>query len=163
LMPWHPPYLAGQVAAAGAAPVKDLLSFTVPIKTYQRRNEIMARVEDRLPPTLRVRKLDMANFDRDARIICSVFNQAWKDNWGFVPFTDSETAAFAKSFRHFLIPECGAIVELDGDPVAIAIVLPNMLDVVHDFDGRLLPLNWMRFLLRAFRVSSYQSLRLALF
>lgn len=163
LMPWHPAYLAPHVAAAGLDAAKDVLAFTVPIKTHQRPDHVLAMAEGRLPASVRIRKLDLAKFDREAQIICTVFNQAWQNNWSFVPFTKSEAAVFAKSFRHFLIPECGVIAELDGQPVAIAVVLPNIFDVVHDFGGRLLPFNWVKFLLRAFRISSYRSIRLPLF
>lgn len=162
LMPWHPPYLAERVADAGLAPVKDLLAFTMKLSEYVRPERFLKRAERSLPKGLTLRELDLKNFDRDSKIIFDVYNDAWQNNWGFVPFTEAESAAFAEGFKHLLTPEMGLIAEVDGKPIAVGVVLPNLFDVTSDFDGRLLPFNWLRFLTRAFRKSSYRNCRVTL-
>lgn len=161
-MPWHPPYLAGLVEAAGLSPAKDLLAFTMKLSEYVRPERFLKRAERSLPKGLQLRKLDLKNFGRDAEIIGAVYNDAWQHNWGFVPIAAAESAAFAQSFKHLLTPEMGLIAEVEGRPIAVGVVLPNLFDVTSDFGGRLLPFNWLRFLTRAFRESSYRNCRVTL-
>ena len=163
LMPWHPPYLAGLVEAAGLTPAKDLLAYTVSMKEYRRRDDLMARVEGRLPAGLTLRPLDLRKLGREGEIIRTVFNEAWQNNWSFVPFTPSEIATFTKAFKPFLIPDCGLIAELDGKPVGFALALPNLFDAIAGFGGRLLPFNWIPFIARVLRFSAYRSARIVLF
>lgn len=161
-MPWHPPYLAGLAEAAGLAPAKDLLAYTMKLSEYRRPERFLARAERSLPKGLELRELDLKNFGRDAAIIGAVYNDAWQHNWGFVPITEAESAVFAQSFRHLLTPEMGLIAEVDGKPIGVGVVLPNLFDVTSEFEGRLLPFNWLRFLSRAFRKSSYRNCRVTL-
>jgi hypothetical protein len=163
LMPWHPPYLAGHIAAAGFAPAKDLLTYTVRLKDYRRSDDLMARVQERLPGTLTLRPFRMKEVKQELEIVRGLYNEAWQNNWGFVPFTEAELAAFATSFKPFMIADCGVIAELDGKPIGFAVVLPNLMEVTKGFDGRLLPFNWIKFALKAFRINAYTSVRLLLF
>ncbi|MCC7348364.1 MAG: hypothetical protein IT538_13315 [Variibacter sp.] len=163
LMPWHPSYLARHVEAAGLAPVKDLLAFTLHADGFIGLKDRAALARSRLPAGLALRKINLKDIQQEGAILRHVFNEAWKKNWSFVPFSESEMTAFTKGFRHFLIPEFGLVAELDGKPVAVAVVLPNLFEVVGGFDGRLLPFNWMTFLARAFRVRAYRHLRVVLF
>lgn len=163
LMPWHPPYLARLAEAAGLMPTKELLAFTLNAEAYKSLQERAGLAKSRLPESLVLRKIDLKNLQPEGEILRTVFNEAWKDNWSFVPITESEMTAFTKGFKPFLIPELGLIAEVDGHAVAMAVVLPNLFDVMGNFGGRLLPFNWVKFLLRGFRVSSYRSVRVVLF
>jgi hypothetical protein len=77
-----------------------------------------------------------------------IFNDAWSDNWGFVPMSQAELRHMAKALKPIVRPQSVAIAELDGKPVAMAIGLPNVNEVIADLDGRLLPFGWMKLLWR---------------
>ena len=98
---------------------------------------------------MRLRTLNMKAMDAEAAIIARIFNDAWQGNWGFVPVMAEEISALAHAFRPFLVPEFCVFVELDGEPVAVALILPNLAELTGDFGGTLLPFNWMRLLYRA--------------
>jgi len=89
-----------------------------------------------------VRQFNMSSYREDVERIFDIFNDAWSENWGFVPFADTEIAALAKETRPFMRSKFGRIVEIDGEPAAMMVVLPDLNRVIAPFDGRLLPFNW---------------------
>ena len=81
-------------------------------------------------------------------MIANVFNDAWADNWGFVPLTVEEVAHMAKELKPFIGNESMTVIEVDGEPQAFAFALPNLLELSDGLDGRLLPFGWARVLAR---------------
>lgn len=148
LVPWHPPYAGARVEACGYRKLKDLLSWDYDVQaappTIGRRLLQRAAMADRV----RVRSADMAHFQRDLGFLLDIFNDAWSDNWGYVPFTPEEIAAAAKSLRPVVIPDCAVFVELDGEPVAFVLGIANLDEAIRDLDGRLLPFGWAKLLWR---------------
>src|SRR3546814_1355918 len=86
---------------------------------------------------MRVRPLDFARYEADLAIIMDIFNDAWSDNWGFVPMSQAELRHMAKALKPIVRPQSVAIAELDGRPVAMAMGLPNVNEAIADLDGRL--------------------------
>ncbi|MEO1206023.1 MAG: hypothetical protein AAFV45_06800 [Pseudomonadota bacterium] len=95
-------------------------------------------------PKITVRPMDMSNYTRDVQLIFDIYNDAWSENWGFIPFSDQEIAKLGKEMRPIMRGKFGRFVELDGEPVAMIIVLPDINRVIAPFHGRLLPLNWAK-------------------
>jgi hypothetical protein len=151
LMPWHPPYLAAHIEAAGFAKAKDVLSYTLNMdEDFGRRFAVDIDAEP--PPRAGIvsRHLDMAQLPRDADIVRAVYNDAWHGNWGHVPLSEVEAAELAKTLRFLIKPEYGAIVMFEGTPVGVGLLIPNIFEIISGFRGRLLPLNWLRLLWRLF-------------
>src|SRR3546814_3276564 len=103
---------------------------------------------DLLSGRLRLRPLDMRAYAADIRILTDIFNDAWHENWGFVPFTESEVEAMARDLRLLIDPRLVWFVELDGEPVAFGVCLPNVNEAIRDLGGRLLPFGWAKLLWR---------------
>lgn len=163
LLPWHPRYLAGHVEAAGFIAAKDVVSYTYLLSQRAPFADwLMERSLIDAMPGVSVRGLDRANLRRDMEIIRDVYNDAWRKNWGFLPVSSDEAVALEKATRDLLEPDCGVIVERDGAPVAAALLLPNLFEITRDFDGRLLPFNWLKLLVRL-RRKPYRSARILLF
>src|SRR3546814_7530241 len=78
------------------------------------------------------------------RIIIRIFNEAWSGNWGFVPFTEPEMDRMAADMKLILRPEYGQIVEMNGEPVAFGVMLPNVNEAVADLNGSVLPFGWAK-------------------
>jgi hypothetical protein len=151
LMPWHPPYLAAYIEAAGFAKAKDVLSYTLNMdEDFGRRFAVDIDAEP--PPRAGIvcRHLDMANLARDAHIVRAVYNDAWHGNWGQVPLSEREADELAKSLRFLIRPEYGAIVEFEGTPVGVGLLVPNIFELIAGFHGRLLPFNGLRLVWRLF-------------
>ena len=77
--------------------------------------------------------------DRELAIIMEIFNDAWKENWGWVPATEAEVKKTGEELRMILDRDLAFIAEVDHEPVAMCIALPNLNEVIRDFDGKLGP------------------------
>lgn len=140
------PLYRGWVEAAGYRPAKQLFNFTVDIgdgfPPLVQRIVAAGEKNDRI----RIRKVDKRNFDAEARRIMAILNDAWSDNWGFVPLTDSEIAFVGKKLKPVVFEDLIRIAEVDGEPAAFMIVLPDINELLIDMEGSLLPLGWARLL-----------------
>jgi hypothetical protein len=148
MMGHHLPWMERHVLAAGYAGVKDLHAWTVEIVDGfpESVNRIVALGErnDRI----RIREVDLRQFDREAKIILDILNQAWGGNWGFVPLTDAEVAFVGRKLKPIVYPHLVRIAEYDGEPVAFMITLPDINELTRDLNGRLLPFGWAKLLWR---------------
>ena len=77
-------------------------------------------------PRIRIRKVDKTHFDGEAAIILAILNDAWSDNWGFVPLTEAEIAYAGKKLKPLVLEDIIMIAELDGEPVAFMMALPDV-------------------------------------
>lgn len=140
------PLYRAWIEAAGYRPVKQLRNFAVDIIDGfpPLVNRIVAAGEKN--DRIRIRRVDKGKFDAEARLIMGILNDAWSDNWGFVPLTDSEIAYIGKKLKGIVFEDLIRVAELDGEPVAFMIVLPDINQLLIDMDGSLLPFNWARLL-----------------
>jgi len=97
---------------------------------------------------VKVRTANMKMFDAEVRTLVGIFNDAWSDNWGFVPFTQAEIDHAAKAFGPVIVPELAVFVEVDDEAVAFIVALTNLNEAIDDFGGRLGPLNLLKLIWR---------------
>ena len=102
----------------------------------------------RLRKRVTIRALDKKHVDRDLDTVCDIFNDAWADNWGFVPFTQTEFRTIGHEMLLLIPPDFIQIAEMDGRAVAFIVLLPNVNEAIADLNGRLLPWGWARLLKR---------------
>ena len=95
---------------------------------------------------IRIRQVELKHFDREAKIICDILNDAWSGNWGFVPFTEKEIAHTGKKLKPLVREDLILIAEYDGRPVAFMMTLPDLNEVILKVRGKLLPFGWARLL-----------------
>jgi len=147
MMPHHRPYQGGLIEAAGYRKIKDVYAwYYTPGAISERARR--ASEEIKKLPEVTSRPLDLSNLERDIRVGMDIFNDAWSDNWGFVPLTEAELKKMASDLRLLLIKEMTMIVSIDGEPAGICIALPDLNSMIYDFDGKLSPLNVARLLWR---------------
>jgi hypothetical protein len=161
-MPWNPRYLVEAVEKLGYAKARDLISYRYDVTEKDRVGGpgIIGRPEWR--DRLKIRRLDLKKLGEEAAIIVDIFNDAWSENWGFVPFTLEEFMASADGLKLVMPAEGGFMIELDGTPQAFGIILPNLHEITADLDGRLFPLGLPRVVSRI-RNHAFKTGRLALF
>jgi hypothetical protein len=160
LMQHHLPYQGGLIEQAGLAKLKDFYAWRyvvgdVPPRAQRAHDEIEAL------PEVKSRHIDMKNFERDLRIVVDVFNDAWTDNWSFVPYSEAEVLRMGEELKLIAIPALSYITEVDGEPAAVAVALPNINEVIRDLDGKLLPTGLAKLLWRL-KVVGPKTARLAL-
>jgi hypothetical protein len=91
-------------------------------------------------PEVYSRHVDTKELERDIRLVMDVYNDAWNENWSFVPLTENELAKMAKDFKLILDPSITQIAYVRGEPAAVAVALPNFNEAIGDLHGRLFPL-----------------------
>jgi len=96
---------------------------------------------------IRIRNVDRSRFDDEAALILDILNDAWSDNWGFVPFTDTEIKYAGKKFKPIVREDLIMIAEYEGEPVAFMMTLPDLNEVLKPMRGSLWPFNWAKLLL----------------
>ena len=154
MMGYHRPEYRAWIEAAGYHKAKDLFTFELDIRID------MIPVIDRLikagenNPRIRIRNVDKSKFDQEAAIILDILNDAWSDNWGFVPLTDDEIAYAGKKLKPIIVEDLVKIAEVDGEPVAFMITIPDMNEMIRDLDGRLFPFGWAKLLWRLHKVAT---------
>jgi hypothetical protein len=148
MMGHHLPYYERLIEAHGYRGVKDLHTYELPIAAgfTDKFERIVAIGEGN--GRIRIRQVDKSNFDREAALILDILNDAWSDNWGFIPLTPAEVAYVGKKLKPIVFEDLVRIAELDGEPVAFMITLPDLNELTADLDGRLLPFGWAKLLWR---------------
>jgi hypothetical protein len=143
LMPYAPPYGGAHVEAAGYTKIKDLHAWIIAVGAFMKNRKGV-----RLQNHVVVRTLNPNDYEGDIRRVVDIFNDAWSQNWGFVPFTELDVVHLAKSLRPILDPKLLVLVEYRGEPAAMCIGVPNLLEAARDLNGRLLPFGWAKLLWR---------------
>ena len=146
MMPHGRPWYAGHVQALGYKPVKDLLAYWV--RTDFTPPRVMESVLRRYGPSVRLRTLRRDRMPEEMEILRDLFNEAWSENWGFVPFTQAEFAEIGASLRLLVPDDFVQVAELGGEPVAFAAALPNINEAAADLAGHLLPFGWAKLVWR---------------
>jgi hypothetical protein len=148
MMGHHRPEYQAWIEAAGYRKAKDLLTYEVNIAHWDdpKINRLIAAGERNAH--IRIRMVDKSKFDQEARLILNLLNDAWSNNWGYVPLTESEIAYAGKKLKPIIYNELVRIAEYDGEPVAFMITLPDINELIMDLNGELFPFNWMKLLWR---------------
>ncbi len=147
-MPYHPPYVGRHLDTLGFAKAKDVVAYDlqIPRETPAAVTHFSSRAGK--SGRLRVRRVDMKRYGEELNLLIETFNDAWSENWMFIPFTKAEAAHLSKGLRPLINAELFWIAELDGKPVCMALCLQNLCEAAAGLNGKLLPFGWARMLWR---------------
>ena len=146
MMGHHPAHYAGWIESFGMTETKRLLTYDLDIqKGFPKLVQRIVTSGER-NERIRIRPIDMKRWDEEIRTVLHILNDAWSDNWGFVPFTEAEIDHAAKKMKPIIKPRLNMIAELDGRAVAFMMVLPDINETLKKVDGKLLPFGWFRLL-----------------
>jgi hypothetical protein len=165
LEPWHPPHYRALIEAEGLGKAMDVLMWELNFGDLKDGERFDPAIHAAAEKALReegieirnMRKRDMAN---EVRRFMEVYNEAWGDNWGFVPVTDAEAEFQAKNLKQVIDEDWAYMAEKDGEVVGAALTLPDINQVMAKLNGRLLPLGWLRFLLGKSKIDRLRVLAL---
>ena len=138
MMAHHRSYQEALAEGAGLHKVKDCYGWKYQVVPAPPRAQKAWETINSLPE-VRFRSVHPRNLKKEVRDILDVFNDAWQHNWGFVPATDAEAKKMAADLQLILDKEISFFAEIDGQPVAICVCLPNLNEVIADFQGKLNP------------------------
>lgn len=140
LMPYNKPYYDYLIKESGLHGAMDLYSYrvtkdTVSLDRIMRAEKIVLKRN----PKLKIREVNLKKLDREVKIIRNIFNKAWANNWAFSPVTKAEFTALAKDLKLIVDTDMAHIAEVDGEPVAFSIALPDYNQALQHLEGKLLP------------------------
>jgi hypothetical protein len=138
------PYYAQRLEEQGFAKAKDMIAYDFEDTGDIPRTLKSAYDRALANPDIKVRALDKKKLMRELEIIVAIANDAWSDNWGFVPWTQEEMTALGNNLKMLVSGDYIAIAEYKGEPAAMAVSLPNINDWIQGLNGRLLPFGWAK-------------------
>jgi hypothetical protein len=151
LQNWHPPFYRKLLEGAGCGKAIDLLMWHLALGELKEGDMFTPEIHAAAEKALRdegvtIRNFSKRNLDEEMRRFREVYNEAWADNWGFVPPTDTEVEFHAGLLKQVMDEDWGYIAEKDGETVGVAFTLPDINQALEKMGGRLLPLGWLKFL-----------------
>lgn len=147
MMGHDPVYEAAHVEAAGYRREGDVLAYLLDLDQPLSKSA-RGMLERPLANSVTMRRLNLKDYDNEIRRIVSIFNDAWSENDGFVPMTEPETDELATRLKLLLDERLVWFAELDGEPVAFIVMLPNINEAIRDLNGRLFPFGIAKLLWR---------------
>jgi hypothetical protein len=151
LQPWHPPYYRELLDGLGYGKAMDLLMWHLELGELAEGDQFAPEIHAAAAKALReegiaIRNIDKGNLAAEMARFTEVYSEAWAENWGFVPPTDTEVEFHAKLLKQVIDEDWAFIAEKGDETVGAALSLPDVNQVLAKMGGRLLPLGWLRFL-----------------
>jgi len=148
MMGHHRPEYQAWIESAGYHKAKDLLTYEVDIANWHDPKIDRLITAGERNPHVRIRMADKSKFAEEARTILKILNEAWSNNWGYVPLTEAEIAYAGKKLKPIIYNELVRIAEIDGEPVAFMLTIPDINELMKDLNGELFPFGFVKLLWR---------------
>jgi GNAT superfamily N-acetyltransferase len=147
LMPYHKSYYDELLTGAGLEKEIDMYAYEVDQSTVNRqRMQRAVEIVTRRVPGLHIREINLRKMKNELKIIQHIFNEAWKNNWGFIPLSYEELEVLGKDLKTIVNPKFAHVAEVDGEPVAFSVALPDYNQVFRKMDGKLFPVGIFKLL-----------------
>lgn len=160
MMTYNPPFYIDLFEKSGLRKAMDMYAYQISPRSFILSDKLSA-VAGRLRENITVRTVDMKNIRREADIIRSIYNDAWSDNWGFVPMIEEEFAHLTRDLKQIVDPRIVYIAEKktdDGEtePIGFFLAVPDINRALKKIDGRLFPLGLVKLLWHSRRLSFFR-------
>jgi hypothetical protein len=148
--PWHPPYYAERCEEAGLQKQVDLWMWELEIADREKLLPVILELADQVESGhgVTIRKMSRRSLRRDLDRFAEVYNSAWADNWGFVPYSKADLDYNASEMQLVFDAPWMMVAEKGEQTVAVAMTFPDINQVLRRMRGRVLPLGWWHFLRR---------------
>ncbi len=142
--PWHPPSYQRLCEGAGLEKEVDLFMWHLHISDRDHMLPIMFELSEQAEREhgVTLRKMTRRSLRRDLDTFAEIYNDAWKRNWGFVPYTKEDLDVYAVDLQFVLASDWFMVAEIDGEPVGVAITIPDINQVLKIMNGRIFPFAW---------------------
>ncbi len=160
MMTYNPKYYLDLMDKAGFSKIKELYAYTfnrdmpIPERFIKFANKTL---ED---PSIKLRTINMKEFDKEVSIIQEIYNDAWQNNWGAVPMTSEEFRHAAKDLKTAVDPDIVFVAEVNGEPAGFSLALPDYNEIFKDINGRLFPFGLIKLLLNKKKIKGIRVITL---
>lgn len=157
------PYYEKLITNYGLNKVKDTWAYKLDI-TKEVLPPVIKKLVDRAVDRGQIvfRPINMDKYEEDLKIILDIFNDAWVDNWKYIPFTEAELDHAVKEMKLIIREDFTYIAEIDGVAQAMMVTLPNINEIIRDLDGKLFPFGFLKLLWRLKIKPSFKTVRVPL-
>jgi len=167
-MTYNPPYYIELIESYGFTKAKDLVAHIINID--EEFVNFVGKLESRLKPLsekamkygFTIRNVNLKKLEDEVKIIFDIYNDAWEQNWGSLPFEEEEINHLAKNLKQIVIPELAKIVEYNGTPAAFGLIIPDINQVLKELNGRLFPFGFVKFLTGLKKITGLRLLALGI-
>jgi hypothetical protein len=149
--PWHPPYYQRLLEeACGMEKSVDLLMWSLEISDREKMLPVLFELAEQVGPKhgVTLRRMTRRGLRRDLDAFAEIYNRAWRRNFGFVPYEKADLDAYALELQLVFDRDWFMMAEIQDEPIAMAITVPDVNQVLARMGGRLLPWGWWHYLRR---------------
>jgi len=134
----NPPFYRGLIEGWEFEKAMDLYAwwFANPAEAANRLRRLAAGLKRR--SEVRLRHGNLRDIAGEGRRLREIYNQAWQNNWGFVPFTEKEFEFMTHELKPILVPELVWLAEIEGEPVGFILCVPDINVALRKVNGRLM-------------------------
>ena len=121
----NPPYYGEFLERYGLAKVKDYHAHWIEVGDLpdERLERLASQVRARR--RIETRPVDLSRVREEVDRIVRIYNEAWANNWGFLPLTDAEAQAMADVLKIVADPGLMQFASVDGELAAVLGALPD--------------------------------------
>lgn len=154
----NPRYYERLIEACGFTKLKDFYAwwFGDPAIASARLRRFAARIRNREIAT--IREANLRDLNNESRRLREIYNQAWENNWGYVPFTPKEFDFMTHELKPIVDPRLVLIAEVGGEPAGFILCVPDINAAIRHANGRLmrfgLPLGLLKLLYHKRRIKT---------
>ena len=146
MMPYNPPYYPDLIEGFGFKKAKDLLAYEITdeVRVPERLERTVQWIKKR--KNITIRPLVKKQIHQEIQRVKEVYNSAWEKNWGFIPMTDRQIDYMAQELIKIIDPDLLLFAEIEGEPVAFILALPDFYVALKQANGRLFPFGLLKLL-----------------
>jgi len=104
-----------------------------------------------------IREVNRKKIEEEAAAVKHIFNEAWAENWGNVPFNDDQWNHLVKDLKMIINEKLAFITEVDGKPIAFSISLIDANQAVKKANGSLFPFGLIKLLLEMKKITKIRT------
>lgn len=160
---WNYDYYPRLAEDYGFKKAKDYYTYELNVHApwSDRHRKLLDKIQKR--GNFEIRPIDLKNVHRDAHIVRQIYNEAWKDNWGFLPLTEAETDILAEALLMIADPGLVLFAFKDGKPIAVFGCLGDVNEILRNRRRPWLNNDWVRLARMLTGKKKVQRLRLMFF
>jgi hypothetical protein len=150
MMPHGHPAYQSIIEGQGFVKATDMFAFQADLNAGYPRpkmTQMMVKSAERNKDVV-IRPMRPSKFMDEVNIVMDIFNDAWSENWGFVPFDDHQIEHMAKEIKPIMFKEGLWVGEYKGEAIAYIWMIPDLNEAIRDLKGSILPFGWAKLLWR---------------
>jgi hypothetical protein len=153
MMSYNFDYYAELLERYGLRKAIDLYAFEIGVSSFN-MSEKLKRVADRLKSRyhIHLRNINLKDFKNEVQTVREIYNDAWSNNWGFVPISEDEFKHLANDLKQIIDPSVVFVAEHKAEgseasrPIGFFLAVPDLNRALKKTNGNLLPTGLLKLL-----------------